>query len=179
MSRIQPVDPQRVNGRAGELLGAVRERFGRVPNVYAVLAVAPAALDGFQHLTGALNHGSLPQALRVQISLYSAELNRSAYGLSAFTAVGRTVAGLSDDAIAAARTGIGTDGISSAALELAGALHATTGHITDADYRAALDAGLAEHQIVEIIALVGTNILSNLITAALKVDVDFPLVAPR
>ena len=179
MSRLQPVDPHHANGRVAELLAAVRERFGRVPNLYASLAVAPAALDGFQHLTGALNRGSLPQALRAQISLYSAELNRSAYGLSVFTTVGKTVAGLSDEAIAAARRGIGTDRISNAALALAGTLHATTGHVADADYRAALDASLTEQQIVEIVVLVGTNILSNLVTAALQVEVDFPLVAPR
>ena len=68
MPRIDLVNREQATGKTRQLLDAVHKKFGRVPNITAVLANAPAALDGYLSLSGALAGGSLSPAVREQIA---------------------------------------------------------------------------------------------------------------
>ena len=53
------------------------------------------------------------------------------------------------------------------------------GHVTAEDVRAVKDAGHDDAQIVEIVAHVALNTLTNYVNSALATEIDFPKVAHR
>ncbi len=82
MARITQINPEAATGRARVLLDAVKERLGLVPNMHRAMANAPAALDGYLQLHGALGKGALPARAREQIALAVAQANGCDYCLA-------------------------------------------------------------------------------------------------
>ena len=64
MERISPVNQQTAQGKAKELLDAVKAKLGIAPNMTRAMAVSPSVLDGYLDLSGALGHGDLPARVR-------------------------------------------------------------------------------------------------------------------
>ena len=91
MARLTQISPEAASGRARELLDAVKDRLGLVPNMTRAMANSPAALDGYLQFSGALGKGSLPARVREQISLAVAQANGCDYCLAAHSAIGKTV----------------------------------------------------------------------------------------
>ena len=58
MARITQISPEAATGRAKELLDAVKGKLGLVPNMTRAMANAPAVLDGYLQLSGALGKGT-------------------------------------------------------------------------------------------------------------------------
>lgn len=175
MSRIPTIDPNSATGRQQELLETVKKKFGKAPNMMRVLANAPAALDGYLSLSGALGAGVLDAKVREQIALTVGEVNGCDYCLSAHTAIGSMV-GLSTDAVQAARSARAADDKTQAILTLARAIVVDRGHVSDADLAAARSAGLSDAEIVEVTANVALNILTNYVNHVADTVVDFPKV---
>ena len=80
-NRIQPVDPDRATGAIKRLFAGVRAKFALVPNLFRVLANAPAALEGLMGLSAALARGALDEKTREQLAIAIAESNLCAYCL--------------------------------------------------------------------------------------------------
>ncbi len=99
----------------------------------------------------------------------------AAYCVSAHTAIGRH-AGLSAAEMLLNRRGSSGDEQAAAVVEFARALVDGRGEITDADFAAARAAGLADAQVVEIIAVVALNVFTNILGKATQVGIDFPRV---
>jgi hypothetical protein len=57
-NRIQPVDPDLAIGAIGRLFAEIREKFALVPNLFRVLASAPATPEGLTGLSAAYANGS-------------------------------------------------------------------------------------------------------------------------
>lgn len=55
--RIKPVTAP--EGKAAELLGAVKQSLGATPNLFTTFANAPAAMEGYLGLNAALQGGAL------------------------------------------------------------------------------------------------------------------------
>src|SRR5436305_9863138 len=89
MARITQISHEAASGRARELLDAVMDRLGLVPNMTRAMANSPAALDGYLQLSGALGKGALPARVREQIALAVAQANACDYCLAAHSAIGR------------------------------------------------------------------------------------------
>ncbi len=85
MSRFNQIAPDVATGKTKELLGAVKSRFGRVPNMIQEMANSPAALEAYLQFSGALAGGSLSAANREQIALAVGQLNHCDYCVSAHT----------------------------------------------------------------------------------------------
>jgi AhpD family alkylhydroperoxidase len=98
MERIVPVDPQTAQGKAKELLDAVKAKLGLVPNMTRAMAVSPAVLEAYLGISGALAHGVLPPRVREQLALHVGQANGCGYCLSAHSTIGKRV-GLTDQAI--------------------------------------------------------------------------------
>ena len=64
MSRIPAIDPAQAQGPQKDLLDAVQKKMGKAPNMTRVMAQAPAALDGYLQLSGALGKGQLDAKVR-------------------------------------------------------------------------------------------------------------------
>jgi AhpD family alkylhydroperoxidase len=102
MNRITQLDPVYATGITKQLFEAVQTKLGVVPNLFRVLGVSPAALQGYLHFNDALAGGALNSKVREQIALVVAEGNMCTYCLSAHTFIGGKV-GLTEKDIAEAR----------------------------------------------------------------------------
>lgn len=173
MSRIDPVDPRAAQGKAQQLLADVQKKLGRTPNLIRVFAHSPAALEGYLGLSGALGQGLLAPELREQIALTVGEINQCTYCISAHTAIARMV-GLDDSAIVDARSARARDPKSAAILALARSLVVERGRLTDRDLAAARDAGIGDGELVEVVAQVALNLLTNYLNHVADTVVDFP-----
>lgn len=165
--------------RARPLLEAVQKQLGSVPNMFRLIANSPAGLEGYLGLNGALGKGALDARTRERIALAVAEINGCTYCLSAHTYLGKNMAKLDDAELARNRDGASDDAKASAALRFATKLVRERGHVGDADVAAVKAAGYDDAQIVEIIAHVALNTLTNYVNSALGTVVDFPEVAAR
>lgn len=155
-------------------LAAVKKQLGVVPNLFRTIAHSPAALEGYLGLNGALAKGSLDAATRERIALAVAEFNGCNYCLAAHTYIGKNLAKLSDSEIEANRRGRSSDAKADAAVIFAVKAVSTRGHISEADLSAVRAAGLLEADIIEIIAHVALNTLTNFVNEVAGTDVDFP-----
>lgn len=177
MSRITAIDPKTATGEPRALLDAVQVQLGAVPNFLRVLAHSPQALGGFLGLYGALGAAALDKPTQERIALAVAEGNACDYCLSAHTAIGRR-SGLSNEEMLLNRRGSSAHAKAAAAVALAVALNERTGDIAASDLDAARRAGLTDGEIVETIAVVALNLFTNILNKSLRVDIDFPKVAP-
>ena len=89
MERITLVNPQAIQGRAKELLDAVKARLGIVPNMARSMAVSPPVLEAYLGFIGALGHGVLPARVREQLALDVGEANDCDYCVSAHCVLGK------------------------------------------------------------------------------------------
>jgi uncharacterized peroxidase-related enzyme len=175
MPRITPVNPGNADAETSATLGAIKAKIGMVPNLYATFAQSPAVLNGFLALSDALSKGALTPAQREVVALATAQANQCHYCLSAHTLLGKN-AGLSAEAILAARHGKGGNVSDNAIAELAVRLVETRGSVRDADVAAARSAGLDDARIIEIIAHVSLNVMTNFTNNVAQTDIDFPVV---
>lgn len=180
MSRITtPTTVESSPTAARPSLAAVQKQLGSVPNLFRIVAHSPAALDGYLGLSGALGRGSLDVRTRQRIALAVAELNGCNYCLSAHTYLGEHVAKLDATEMAANRDGSSADAKAAAALRFATRLVRERGHVSEADVAAVKAAGWGDAEVVEIVAHVALNTLTNYVNSALATDIDFPVVEAK
>lgn len=162
---------------ARPLLEAVAAKFGAVPNVFRLAGLSPAVLKGLLDLSGDLAGGILAQPTRERISLAVANVNGCDYCNAAHT-LGAKRAGLDPAEIEAARKGTASDAAESAAIGFARKVAVSRGEVTPEDIEAVRQAGWSDGEIVEIVANVGLNVLTNYLNEVFKTPVDFPAAAP-
>ncbi|MBC8050631.1 MAG: carboxymuconolactone decarboxylase family protein [Chitinophagales bacterium] len=177
MARINTVDHASATGERKDLMDGVKAQFGAVIKMFGTAANSAPALKFMLAGFGALGQGRLGAALGEQIAIAMANRNACEYCLSAHSALGKR-AGLSADALSAAREGRSDDRRAAAAITFALALVEGRGHVSDAQFAAVRAAGFDDEEIVEIIAHVALNIFTNYLNVALDVPVDFPSVKP-
>ncbi|MEQ8390192.1 MAG: carboxymuconolactone decarboxylase family protein [Thalassospira sp.] len=162
---------------AQPLLEGVNKLLGSVPNLFRLTANSPAALEGYLGLNGALAKGALDAQTRERIALAVAQINGCNYCLSAHTYLGKNLAKLDDAEIAANRNGGSTDAKADAAVGFAVALVQKRGQVSDADVQTVKEAGYSEAELVEIVAHVALNTLTNYLNEAFGTPIDFPVVS--
>ena len=177
MSRIPAVNPQTAAGRSKELLDAVKQKLGLVPNMTRVMVNSPAVLDGYLGLSGALAKGALPAKVREQLALAVAETNGCDYCLAAHSAVGKAV-GLTADQVRDARLGGAVDGKTDALLRFTRRVVDARGKVSDADLAAVRAAGWDDAAVAEVVAHVALNVFTNYFNTVADTDLDFPPAAP-
>jgi uncharacterized peroxidase-related enzyme len=173
MPRLTALAPESTQGRARDLLDAVRAKLGVVPNLMRTLAHAPAALGGYLALSGALAEGQLAPSLRSRLALAVARRNDCDYCLAAHAALGKA-GGLSERDVAEAAAGRAPSPKDAAALAFAAAVLGARGDVSDADLAQARAAGLGDGELVEIVAHVSLNVLTNYVNRLARTEVDFP-----
>ena len=156
------------------LLKAVQAQLGSVPNMFRIIGSSPAALEGYLGLNSALGKGVLNAQTRERIALAVAEINGCDYCLAAHSYLGNLVK-LSEAEIEAARRGTSSDVKAAAAVKFAVKVTRYRGGVSDTDVNAVRDAGYSDAEIVEIVAHVALNTLTNYINETLKTDIDFPV----
>lgn len=175
--RIAPIDPAQVTGPLAERFAAVKARLGVVPNLVRTFAQAPAVLDGYLGLSGALAHGQLPAKVREQLALTVGEANGCDYCLSAHSLLGKGT-GLTSADIIAARRGSASDPKADALLHFASQVLDQRGAVSDAAVAAVRDAGATDAEILEVVAHVALNVLTNYTNNLARTTIDFPRATP-
>ncbi len=176
MPNIQPVNINTADPQTAQTLGAVKTKIGMIPNLFATFARAPAALDAYLQFSGTLGGGRLTARQREIVALAVAQENSCQYCLSAHTLLGKG-AGLNDADIRQARAGTAGNAIDGAIAAFARKVVQTKAQLAAADLQAVRDAGVDDGLIVEIIANIALNILTNYTNHIAATDIDFPLVS--
>lgn len=175
MNRITQLDPAQATGKAKQLFDGVRAKLGVVPNLFRVFGNSPAALGAYLNFSGGLATGVLDEKVRHQIALAVAEINDCTYCRSAHTYLGGK-AGLNEQELNDARKVVATDERTAAILNLARSIVVQRGDISEAEFKAARAAKLTDAEIVETVANVALNILTNYLNLVAQTVVDFPEV---
>lgn len=175
MSRISLTARDAAPAAAQPLLDAVEKQLGVVPNLYRLLALSPAVLQGALGLSGALAK-TLNVKTRERIALAVAQINGCDYCLSAHTYLGLNLAKIDAEEIALNRRGGSSDPTANAAVAFAAAVTHARGQVTDADLAAVRAAGFTDAQIVEIVGVVAENVFTNFLNNVAGTEIDFPVV---
>lgn len=175
MPRLKAIEPDQATGQAKELLSALDEKYGMVPNLARTLANSPAALQGYLAFGEALEGGVLSAKLREQIALTVSEANGCGYCVAAHCAIGTSV-GLSESELTDARQSSSPDSKVNAALHFARQLVENRGWVSDDDLNRVRRVGYGDSEIAEIVAVVAWKTFANYFNHVADTDVDFPVV---
>ena len=174
MSRISIPTLDDAQSASRPILDAVNAQLGVTPNLFRLVALSPAALAGMTGLSGALAK-ALDVKTRERLAIATAQVNGCDYCLSAHTYLGLNLARLSPEEIALNRQGASSDAKADAAVRFGAKVAQTRGKITTADLDAVRQAGFTDAQVIEIVAVVAENVLTNLINNVADTDIDFPV----
>ncbi len=175
MSRLTIPAREDAPAQSQPLLDAVEKQLGIVPNLFRLVGTSPAALEGYLGLNGALSR-TLDAKTRERIALAVAQANGCDYCLSAHTYLGLNLAKIDDAEITRNRAGHSDDAKADSALVFARKVLDARGRVSDADLAAVRLAGFTEPQVIEIVASVALNVLTNYINNVAQTDIDFPVV---
>jgi uncharacterized peroxidase-related enzyme len=157
------------------ILDAVNAQLGVIPNLFRLVAQSPAALAGMTGLSGALGK-TLDVKTRERIAIATAEVNGCDYCLSAHNYLGLNLAKISPEEIALNRKGASGDAKADAAVRFAAKVAQTRGKVGAEDLAAVRKAGYSDAQIIDVIATVGENFLTNLFNNVAQTEIDFPVI---
>jgi alkylhydroperoxidase family enzyme len=90
--------------------------------------------------------------------------------------LGLNLAKIDDTEIALNRAGHSGDAKADAAIVFARKVLDARGRVSDADIAEVRLAGFSEAQVIEIVASVALNVLTNYINNVAETDIDFPVV---
>lgn len=175
MSRLTIPDRADAPAKSQPLLDAVEKQMGVVPNLFRLVGTSPAALEGYLALNGALGR-TLDAKTRERIALAIAQANGCDYCLSAHTYLALNLAKIDEAEITLNRAGHSGDAKADAAVVFARKVLETRGRVSDGDIAAVRLASFSEGQVIEIVASVAVNVLTNYINNVAQTDIDFPVV---
>jgi uncharacterized peroxidase-related enzyme len=170
MTRIIPVSFEHATDATRPLLEGVQKKIGFLPNVFRVLAHAPAVLASYVQNSAALGKTSLTATEKEAIFLATSQVNGCDYCLAAHTLFAGK-AGLSGQEILSAR-----EGKLDAFALLARQITESRGHLSADQIAAARAAGINDAKIVEVIAHVASQTLTNYLNNVALTDIDFPAI---
>lgn len=173
MSRIPTVPPSTAEGKVKQVFDVFQSKLGLVPNLVQTFANSPAALEGYAQFSGALSRGHLPARTREQISLAVSQANECEYCLAAHALIGKMV-GLSASQIHDSRLGTATDPAQDVLLRFARKVNEQRGQVSDTDVAELRHAGFSDGDVVEVVANVALNVLTNYLNLVAQTELDFP-----
>jgi uncharacterized peroxidase-related enzyme len=143
------------------LLEQAKQKLGMVPNMFRVMAEAPALLKAYQMLSGILDECSL-SPIEQQVVFQTANVeNNCHYCVPAHTAISKSI-GMPNGAIEALRNGSEIPSLRLAALHrFTRALLETRGNAPDDEVQRLLDAGYTKQQVLEVVAGLALKVMSN------------------
>lgn len=177
MARTATLQPEQVPAASKPTLDTFTRNIGFTPNMMTAFAQSPIAFNAWAALLGSLSK-ALDVKTRDGIGLAVSELNGCNYCLTVHSFTAEHMAKLSPDEIILARKGHATDPKRDAALQFARKVIETRGKVSDADLQAVRDAGYADANVMEIVALVAMYSLTNFFNNVFDPEKDFPAVAP-
>ncbi len=159
-----------------DLLKRLDQTYGKVLNIHGAMAHAPALLDLAVSAENAIKeHTSLDPATRQAIHLAVAAVNECDYCQSAYTGAAKQ-AGFDESQTVAIRERREDefDDELGALLNVARQIAGDKGHVDEATWRAAIDAGWSDVQLLEAYADTVRTILTNYFNHLVDTELDIP-----
>lgn len=153
-------------------LEKAKKTYGQIPNLYGVLAEAPAVVDAYATLTEQYRSTSLGKVEQNVVWLTAAVENDCHYCVPAHTAVAK-MDGVPGDVVEALRSG---RPIADPRLEALRRFTALTvvrrGQLAEDEVKAFFDAGFTRQQLLEVILGVAHKTISNYVNHFTQTPVD-------
>jgi uncharacterized peroxidase-related enzyme len=148
--------------RSRPLLEGIKKAFGFVPNLYAVFAESPAALQGALAIAEAFSATTLSPPEQQLVALAVSEANDCQFCVAAHSTIAKRVAKADPALVAAtlAREPL-SDPVLDALVTFTRRLVEQRGFVADADVAAFLEAGYTKGQVIEVLLGVGMKTLNN------------------
>lgn len=155
--------PESAPEGAGPALAQSKARLGFVPNLYAGLANAPAALEGYLAVSAAFEHASLSPAERQVVLLTTSVRNGCTFCVAAHSMIAKKMAGVPQAVVQALRDDRDPPDVRLAALAaFTRAVVDQRGWVKDSPAWAQfLQAGYTPAQALEVVLGVTQKTLSN------------------
>ncbi|MCX8210176.1 MAG: carboxymuconolactone decarboxylase family protein [Lewinella sp.] len=177
MKVLKPLTNNQVGEQTQTIFSSIKQRVGRVPNLYAAMANSPNLLGGFLVFEATLKQGSFSAKENEAIALAVSQSNDCKYCLSAHSALGK-MAGYSAEEIAGIRQGTVADPKLQALITLATELTYNKGKASPEAIDAFLSVGYTAQSLAELIGFVAIRNITNYIYSNGDFEIDFPVAAP-
>lgn len=170
MTRIAPLQLENATDATRPMLEGVQKKIGFLPNVFRVLALSPTVLGHYMQSSAALSKTSLSDLEKESVFLATSQANGCDYCLAAHTLFAGK-AGYKNTEILSAR-----EGKLDAFARLAKQITESRGHLTNEQIAEARAAGITDTKIIEVIAHVASQTLTNYLNNVALTDIDFPAI---
>jgi uncharacterized peroxidase-related enzyme len=175
MTRIRIPDPKDAHPDTHQVLNAVEQALGFVPNLHRLMALSPKALTGWVALQTNLAQ-TVDLRTRDAIAVAVTEVNDCNYCRVAHTYRAITFSQSTADEITLNRQGKSSDPKRGAAALFAKTVVERRGNIDDDDLIAVRSAGWTDADIVAIVALSAQFMMTNVLNNVAQTTADFPPV---
>jgi len=156
-----------------EVFEKMEKNFGKVPNLYNVIAYSEHALDAYIKLEETPN--SLTPKEVEAVNLVVSQVNQCLYCLSAHTIIARTT-GITEEDSREIRLGkFPAEEKIDALVKLTEQITLNRGHVKDNALEKFFEVGYTKENLVDLILLIGDRTISNLLYAVTEVPIDFPI----
>ena len=165
--------------RAGAALRTAQQKLGFIPNMMAVLAESPAALEGYQAVQGALATGGFSAAEQHFLALAVSVANGCTYCVPVYSMFSAK-SGVPQQAIDALRDGKSIDDERFSALrDFTHAIVEKQGRVSEPEVKTFLDAGFTKAQVLEVILAAAFKLISNYTNHVADIPLDEAFQAYR
>lgn len=148
--------------RSRPLLEGIQKAFGFVPNLFAVFAESPAALQGALAMADAFSASTLSPAEQQLVALAVSEANDCQFCVAAHSTIAKRVAKADPALVAATRDrGPLSEPKLDALVTFTRKLVEQRGFVSDTDVATFLEAGYTKAQIIEVLLGVGMKTFNN------------------
>lgn len=151
------------------------QRVGKTLGVFGAMAHSPALIglyDAAEQLLG--ERSNLDRPIREAIHLTVASVNACDYCQAAYTRAAKAQGFSEEETIEIRRGTVAGDEKLSVLLAVARELAANRGHVDDATWQAALDAGWSDVELLDAYADVVRTILTNYFNHLVGTELDLP-----
>ena len=175
MARIPVHTLESTPENSRDALASLKNQLGKVLNIHGAMAHSPVVLQSFMALQHTIaDHGTFDPRTREAIALVVGHANHCQYCEAGHTLAAKA-AGLTEAQTVAVRAGhIDFDPKLAALLDVAREATTTQGHVQDATWQTALDAGWTDTELTELSIHVSLNLFTNYFNHMVDTDLDLP-----
>ncbi|MHC0442779.1 carboxymuconolactone decarboxylase family protein [Flavobacterium sp. 3-210] len=177
MTRLKAIEPEKANGQLNELFETINSKMGFIPNVMRTMGNSPTVLEGYIAFDQALSKSSIGNDFNELIALTVASVNGCDYCNAAHSTLANKL-GLDIQSIELAREAVSVDAKISAGLKFVKEVVLLKGQVSTMAVEKVKAAGYDDAAIVEIIAAIAINVLTNYLNNVAETTLDFPMASP-
>lgn len=173
MNTLHPVSLNEANENTRQILSAIKNKIGMIPNLYAAMGVSDKLLSGFLTFSETIKSGEFTNKEYEAIALVTSQANGCNYCLSAHTALGQ-MNGFTEEETLDIRTNTIKDPKLLALSVLANEISKTKGHPSENAVNNFFKAGYTKAAFAELIGAIALTTITNYIYHNGGFHIDFP-----